>query len=634
MSEVLINRLSAICSEGKKEAEAVLLGKVPPSDLRIDQRIIRAAEEKTLPAAGKGRAGYPNLLIHGDNLDFMYYLKHGDKNLGLPSFQGKIDLIYIDPPFYTKTDYTKKSYISAGGENDKKHRFEDHAYSDTWAGGPEEFLRMLYPRLYMMRELLSETGAIYVHIGWHIGHYVKIIMDDIFGRDNFMNEIVFAYGAGGLGDSFFPRKHDVIFYYSKSKKPYFNRAGTVMRVPYDESTLKTHYRQKDDKGRRYRVQIKNGKTYITYADDGKLVTDVWNDIGAQNATSPISPECTGYKTQKPEKLLERIITASCPEGGIVADLFAGSGTAAAAASKLGRRWIVADSGKTACDVMIKRFILNGDFGEFYCGEVVPSRDSITAVREEEHGLIMTALGASSPMYDNRSGYGMGFITNSKTIVITVPLLEKIRKTTFEKIALILKNIQQPFERVAVLGHRFELGPADIMDGISGKPLGIYVIPDNIFSIKLSRADNAASIFYPFRYILFKPVKLLEKDKKNYNVRLEIDKYVFQTLDPIEGKYDQNIWDVMKGSPAELLDIWCVDKDHKGELFDNTEQCVRKISDSGEVVLPASLEVIVPKDFRSRIFAVRSLDKLGFENDSYIRIMNDRTRSGKHSGKTA
>ena len=132
-----------------------------------------------------------------------------------------------------------------------------------------------------------------------------------------------------------------------------------MRVPYDKSTLDMHFKKVDNEGRRYRKQVVNGREYITYADVGKLVTDVWSDIGAQNATSPISPEFTGYATQKPGKLLERIIKASSNEGDLVCDFFGGSGTTAAVAERLGRRWITCDIGKPASLIMRKRFIDQG-----------------------------------------------------------------------------------------------------------------------------------------------------------------------------------------------------------------------------------------------------------------------------------
>src|SRR5690606_1133852 len=145
-----------------------------------------------------------------------------------------------------------------------------------------------------------DTGSIYVHLDWHVGHYVKLVLDEIVGKEKFVNEIVWSYGAGGNPQNFFPRKHDVLLSYKKSESSYFNTSGIIMRVPYDKSTLDMHFKQVDADGRRFRRQVVNGREYITYEDQGKLVTDVWSDVGAQNATSPISPEFTGYSTQKPE----------------------------------------------------------------------------------------------------------------------------------------------------------------------------------------------------------------------------------------------------------------------------------------------------------------------------------------------
>jgi adenine-specific DNA-methyltransferase len=216
------------------------------------------------------------------------------------------------------------------------------------------YLIWLNARLYEMKRLLTKTGRVFVHCDWHASHYIKVELDKIFGYGNFCNEVVWGYGAGGLSKSNFPRKHDVLLSYSKGSSPYFNTAGSIMRVPYGDSTLNTHYKNVDEHGRRYRVQRKAGKEYVTYADEGKLVTDVWTDIGGQEATSPISPESIGYPTQKPERILDRVITSSCPEAGVVADFFCGGGTTAAVAQRLGRRWIACDQSRVAVAITADR----------------------------------------------------------------------------------------------------------------------------------------------------------------------------------------------------------------------------------------------------------------------------------------
>ena len=296
------------------------------------------------------RDDWRNMLIWGDNKLVMASL--------LEQFRGKIDLIYIDPPFDVGADFTMKVQIGEGREQVQKEQsiLEAVAYRDTWGKGTDSYLHMMYERLTLMRELLSERGSIYVHCDYRVNYLLRLLLDEVFGVEKFLNEIVWSYGAGGNPSTFFPRKHDVILSYTKSGQSILHKNLPIVRVPYDQSTLSTHYKNIDAQGRRYRIQRKGGKEYVTYADEGKLVTDVWTDIGAQNATSPISPESTGFTTQKPEKLLERIIAGTTNDDYLVADFFCGSGTTLAVAEKLGRRWIGVDLGRYAIHVARKRLI--------------------------------------------------------------------------------------------------------------------------------------------------------------------------------------------------------------------------------------------------------------------------------------
>lgn len=295
---------------------------------------------------GEETDGWINKIFWGDNLQVMSHL--------LKEYRGKIDLIYIDPPFDSKADYKKKIKLKGQTVENDQSTFEEKQYGDIWTN--DEYLQFMYERLIVCRELLSDTGSIYLHCDWHKAAHLRLVLDEIFGVDSFMNEIVWTYGAGGNPKSFFPRKHDSIFWFKKGVSAVFNTDNSIMRVPYDQSTLDMHFKNIDANGRRYRKQTVNGRDYITYEDEGKLVTDTWTDVGAQNATSPISPEFTGYATQKPEKLLQRIIFASSNPGDIVFDCFMGSGTTQAVAMKLGRRFIGADINLGAIQTTTKRLL--------------------------------------------------------------------------------------------------------------------------------------------------------------------------------------------------------------------------------------------------------------------------------------
>lgn len=296
---------------------------------------------------GSEKNGWINKIFWGDNLQVMSHL--------LKEYRGQIDLIYIDPPFDSKADYKRKIEVKGvGNAVSDSSSFEEKQYGDIWTN--DEYLQFMYERLLLMRELLAETGSIFLHCDWHKSHHLRCIMDEVFGINSFQNEIIWAYGAGGNPKSFYPRKHDTVFWYKKAITCTFNTDSEIMRVPYDKSTLEMHFKNYDADGRQYRKQVVNGREYITYADEGKLVTDVWTDIGAQNATSPISPEFTGYATQKPEMLLKRIIISASNPGDLVFDCFMGSGTTQAVAMKLGRRFIGADINLGAIQTTTKRLL--------------------------------------------------------------------------------------------------------------------------------------------------------------------------------------------------------------------------------------------------------------------------------------
>ncbi|MEI7511514.1 MAG: site-specific DNA-methyltransferase [Candidatus Peregrinibacteria bacterium] len=297
---------------------------------------------------GEEKEEWSNLLFYGDNKEVMGHL--------LEKYRGKVDLVYIDPPFDSKADYIRKVELrgmkGTALEGEGQSTLEQVQYADMWAN--DEYLQFMYERLILLRELLSETGSIYLHCDWHQSHRLRCLMDEVFGGENFVNEVVWGYGAGGTAKESFSRKHDNIFVYSKSKDYHFSIEDKIFKTEYDKSTIEMHYKNIDEEGRKYRVQEKNGRQYITYADEGKTITDTWTDIGSQSATSPISKEYQSYPTQKPEALLERIIKASSNPGDLVLDIFCGSGTTPAVAQKLGRRWIASDINHGAIQTTSKR----------------------------------------------------------------------------------------------------------------------------------------------------------------------------------------------------------------------------------------------------------------------------------------
>jgi len=339
------------------------------------------------------RAQWFNRLIYGDNLLAMAALLAGDAET--PSLRGKIDLFYIDPPFDSKADYRTKITLPGGDVEQKPTVIEQFAYSDTWADGTASYLAMIVPRLCLMRELLSDRGSIYVHLDWHVAHYAKLMMDDVFGKDSFHNEIIWKSAPGHSDAALMGISHNNLFLYSKSSQPIWN----PQYVAYDEEYLAQHYQKRDPDGRRFEDQdltaygLQGGgydyewkgqrklwrcpvetmrklesenKIYYTrnglarskrYLDEmsGAPLSDLWIDIPRINSQAK---ERIDYGTQKPEALLERVIKCSSNEDSIVADIFGGSGTTAVVAEKLGRRWITSDLGKASCRKRNGKFCAN------------------------------------------------------------------------------------------------------------------------------------------------------------------------------------------------------------------------------------------------------------------------------------
>ena len=281
-----------------------------------------------------------NTIIRGECLSACAYLK--EKGI-------KVDLVYIDPPFASGADYAKNVYLRRNPkvaeaikqaeteiDSDEIRGFEEKMYGDVW--DKERYLNWMYENLMAIKSVMSETASIYVHLDWHIGQYVKILLDEIFGEDNFRNEIIWHYSTLGRPKDRFALKHDTIFCYGISENTFFNEIGA--RIPYTEEYLKSHFRDIDEEGNICRKRYDAGKWRTYYPEEGMIPNDVWN-IAYENS---MSKDRVDYATQKPEALLERIIKASSNEGMLIADFFGGSGVTATVAHKLGRRFIHCDIG--------------------------------------------------------------------------------------------------------------------------------------------------------------------------------------------------------------------------------------------------------------------------------------------------
>jgi adenine-specific DNA-methyltransferase len=365
----------------------------------IDTRTVEARDVAGLPAN--------RLIWTNDNLVALQtLLDEKDPVTRDWRYRGKVDLVYIDPPFMVNNDFRADNTVDIDLDDEAHVQVKKEpslveilAYKDTWRQGLDSFLTMLRRRLELLKELMAPSGSIYVHLDWHAVHYVKVLMDEIFGYETFQNEIVWkrssAHSDSGQGSRHFGRVSDTVLFYTASERNYWQHQFT----PYDADYVASDYRRLDPDGRRYRIgdlsgpggeakgnpfyeflgvsrywrfskermqelyekgriiQTKPGAVpqYKRYLDEmpGIAVQNIWSDSPGINNRSI---EVLGYPTQKPVALLERIISASCPPGGLVLDCFLGSGTTADAAERLGRRWIGIDNGKYAVHLARKRLI--------------------------------------------------------------------------------------------------------------------------------------------------------------------------------------------------------------------------------------------------------------------------------------
>lgn len=328
----------------KKEYELVYAGKERKEDIISETMAVPFQKIKTF---GKSDNDWTNKLIFGDNLQILKKIYNDQRDKNILDTKDKIKLIYIDPPFSTKQDFMKDG---------------EKVYQDKVIGA--EFLEFLRQRLILAREILADDGSIYIHLDGKKGHYVKVLLDEVFGENNFVNEIIWCYTGPSQTTRNFVRKHDTIFFYSKSNNYIFNTEK--LRVAYKKSTASS--------GRTSFTGNTPDEKIKELDARGKLKEDWWTDLAS---VAYAHSEIVNYPTQKPESLLKRIIDASSNEGDIVIDFFAGSGTTLAVAEKLNRKWIGCDCGKLSIYTIQKRILNIGDSkslenkGENYSKEPEP-----------------------------------------------------------------------------------------------------------------------------------------------------------------------------------------------------------------------------------------------------------------------
>lgn len=643
MAKSLIEELPRIASEGRQEAQRII------ERLSSGTRIGLQTNELVLPrkdVSGFFRGQVPNIpnafnaaldggswmnrLVYGDNLLTMQALLAGDPQTGLPSLRGKVDLIYIDPPFDSKADYRTPITLPNTSFSQKPTVIEQFAYADTWEEGTISYLKMIYPRLVLMKELLSEKGSIYVHIDWHIGAYMKIILDDIFGKNRFLNEIMWCYTIGGKGSSFYGRKHDTILLYSKSPNYTFNGKDKNVIV---QRKLNTHMRTKiDDDGREYQEKTdkKSGKIYRYYVDEGKVPEDYWIDIEQLNREDA---ERVGYATQKPSKLLTRIIAASSNEGDLVCDFFGGSGTTAAVAERLGRRWITCDIGKPASLVMRKRFIdqevnpfLYQSIGD-YQKEAFHNNKKLRRVGDLSQ-VVLGLFGALPFSPEQVSDRNFGYVKGTRNLVMVdspnrLTTAATVRRAVEAKASLLGGD----WDKVIVLGWNFAFDISQAIEKYKNSNVEVLVIPPDLLD-KLSKkgfkkliADKTVR-FSSLQYLMVNPVEVTVNGNGEDELDISLNNYVLLSPDniPLDDKDKENLQKVMEQDPLSLIEYWSIDPDYDGDTFRSTWQDYRENvdNDSDPLHCVYSTRIAMPHKDERKV-CVKAVDVFGFESQVILDV---------------
>lgn len=633
MSKSLIQLLPEIVAEGKKEVQRILERLESPHKLTLQtNEYVIPSKDTNSPHLGTLDVplenDWKNRLCYGDNFLVMQALLAGDAKTNLPSMRGKIDLIYIDPPFDSKADYRTKITLPGLNVEQKPTVLEQFAYSDTWNNGTVSYLKMLYPRLLLMKELLSEKGSIYAHLDWHAGHYVKILLDDIFGKNNFLNEIIWNYISGGVSNSSFAKKHDTIFVYKKSKDNIFNiqKERDIKKiVNINPEKILT-----DEKGEfiwyiRPNTNPKVPHGVKSYLD--KYVQDVWN-IPIVN---PQAKERLDYATQKPEALMERIIKASSNKNSIVADFFGGSGTTPSVAEKLGRRWIAADIGKPACMIMRKRLVdqdvkpfLYHSIGD-YQKEIFTSSKQYARVKDLAQ-VVLNLYGAVRGE-DFPENIGQCKKTNALVYVDSPNVITNA--STLRKALKLRESFMGGWEKVIILGWNFSFDITEALQSLDRKIIEVLVIPPDLLDLLKktpykdlvsddeSKKDKKIR-FTTLQYLTIKQPSVSSVYESNKEeITVELENYVLLSPDtlPLDDANKEKIRSVVENSPLDLIEYWSIDPNYDGATFRSMWQDYRENehNDSDPYCVIKTARLLVDKVEGKRKICVKAVDVFGFES---------------------
>jgi adenine-specific DNA-methyltransferase len=653
VSKSLLEQLPGIVASGKRQAAQILENlegrnrvTLQTRELVIPSKDMSAADLfRTLDSRETARdlVDVPNRLIYGDNLLAMAALLAGDGDM--PSMRGKVDLIYIDPPFDSKADYRTSIKLPGTTIDQKPTVMEQFAYSDTWADGTASYLAMIAPRLVLMRELLSSSGSIFVHLDWHVSHYVKLVMDELFGKERLVNEIVWHYRTfQGQAHRYFAQKHDILYWYSKSKDYTYSAVfDTELEDTIDAKRWADYIDEHGQiRGNRMPTQDSRFLRYlnkwvrqhgrsplpneVVFVVRGQPADSVWDLKGLD----PKSGERIGYATQKPEELLQRVVSCSTNKEGLVADFFSGSGTTSAVAEKLGRRWIAADMGKPAAMITRKRLIDQEAKPFLYqaIGDYQVEQAKSTLGRSFRVGnlarVVLNLYGAVPlPPEENPTG-NLGRVPGTRTLVLADSPSRLTTASTLRRAQQYRDSVMGGFEKVVVLGWNFAASIGHDIQALNDDRLEVLVIPADLLD-RLKKKGSLEKLAGDVRFSSLQYVQAHVVSRKlladGEELRVALDNYVLLSPEAInlDDKNRGALQEVMNAEPLALIEYWAVDPSYDGEVFRSVWQDYRGNTDNDSDELRVVTEAVVqaPAVDGPRCVCVRAVDVFGFESEVVV-----------------
>nr|WP_172687274.1 DNA methyltransferase [Ancylobacter novellus]ANC67851.1 DNA methyltransferase [Ancylobacter novellus] len=629
----LLEQLPAIVAEGKREAERVMeraesnyrLGLqtrelvIPSRDSNWQDFLKVADKKEQVSTAGENR------LIYGDNLLAIGSLLAGGDDSA--SVRGKVNLIYIDPPYDSKADYRRKVELPGASIEQLPNVIEQFAYTDTWSEGTASYLRMITPRLFLMKELLTHNGSIVVHLDWHVCHYVRMVLDEIFGKANFVNEIVWYYYNKMQGNvNHFAQNHDVLLWYRAGDEYTFNKIREEREAPVKQ--LKRVWDK--DKGKIVNAKGPDGKVIYIESTE-RTLDDVWRISMLQPADRK---ENLFFNTQKPEALIERVITAISNEGDLVADFFIGSGTTAAVAERLGRRWIASDFGKPACMVTRKRLIDQdatpflyqhiGDYQVEQMRSTMGSRFRIGDLAE----IVLGLYGALPLPVEENPNKNMGRLQGSKTLVLADSPNKMTGLATLRRAIEIRDNLMGGWDKVVILGWNFSPTIGHDIEALGqGDRLEVLVIPPDLLDRLKKKGHKLKADEVRFSSLQYLKLGEVNREQAGEGESLSVSIANYVLLSPealnLDDANREKLQHVINDDPMALIEYWSVDPDYDGEVFRSVWQDYRgnteKDADAYRVITTARITSLPKKDGPRRV-CVRVVDVFGFEAEATVEVV--------------